>query len=83
MKDREQLNSLEGSLAEREAACSKLRDDLSKRLDDFAEHERPVRRNQDEVQSERKVLAAERGEFENHKREYQQEMTLSQNVICE
>ena len=50
-------------MAEREAACSKLRDDLSKRWDDFAENERHVRRDQDEVQSERKVL-------ENHKREF-------------
>ena len=40
-----------------------MRDDLSKRWDDFTENERRVRKDQVEVQSERKVL-------ENHKREF-------------
>lgn len=60
-----------------------MRDDLSKRWDDFAENERRVRRDQDEVQSERKVLTGEREEFENNKRESRQEMTLSHNVLHE
>jgi hypothetical protein len=61
----------------------KLRADLSKQLDDIVEYERQVGRDQDKVKSEGKVLASKRKEFEDHKRKYQQEMMLFQNVLRE